>query len=182
MIKEIVILVGVPGSGKSTIAKMVADTLGVKYHSEVFENNPYILGDNPSELITLWQIAEHNKASKSADSGVFDTCVCNNISVYLSKEQRNRLKFLSGKTVSSLLAEDFTYHKIFFLEASASTLKNRITKRARPSGFLEKELELCDSRLQNTRENKNIINRCCYTIDAEQSPTQIVNQVLKNLV
>lgn len=158
-----IVLNGIPGVGKSTIASRLSKYLSIPHVPERFENNPYLKPPFGSDAdITNFQILTMREDYYRYSSGVFEV-----------EPEASKHIFVPKSDWAQLYTPNLSYDYVFYLHADESVIRNRIISRSR-EGLLETELNLCETRYQ--RYLKLIENKA-NIINADQTPSKIVADI-----
>ena len=156
-----ILIIGVPGVGKTTVSALVADALGVPHHTELFEDNPYMHDGTPLQ-ITNYQISTMVKQYNENSYGVFE----------VSPDFSSRI-FLDDNDYNLIDIPKLEYDLRILLTASEETIIDRIVHRDRP-GLVE--TELIEQKIRYQRLLKYVDGYDGITIDTSLlTPSQIVD-------
>ena len=169
-------IIGVPGSGKSTIAALLAEEMNLSYIPELFENNPYITQPGvPQELVTLFQQQNIHRQYLSKARGVFDTTADSSKHIFLNEAERGYLLYLMGN-----MSYSHQYTNTIALYASFNVIKNRIKERNR-IGLVNRELEMLDVWYTNYMNYLDSMTYDLTIINANQSIEKIVSDCVTEI-
>ena len=164
-----IVLNGVPGVGKSTVAKLLAETLNLPHCPEIFENNPYMKDGHPTQ-ITQFQLNTSWLQYCANESGVFE--VSPRVSTYIFLNQADRDKVNFRKQI---------YNYELYLDAPYRVIRNRILERNR-RGLANVELMLLPDRLRGYYEYIDNFVNTRHIISATPSPAEIVNEIISTII
>ena len=163
-----IVLNGIPGTGKTTIAALLSKALNLPFVTERFENNPYL---KPGSCAPAWKISNYQQCTMIEDyennaSGVFEVSPDAGRAIFVPGEEHQLMEKLPG------LVYDFK----FALVADYYIIRDRIIKRNR-EGLLETELNCHQERY--ARYIEWLPNSGSIPINAQQTPDEIVNEIIR---